>query len=84
MFPIGPIAFVLGIVGLFLGLIIGIIYRKHIAEAKVGVAEDRAKKIVEDAEKNEETNFPKQKDVLFRRKKLSTEKPILTNVKKNR
>ena len=50
MFPIGPIAFVLGIVGLFLGLIIGIIYRKHIAEAKVGVAEDRAKKIVEDAE----------------------------------
>ena len=54
MFPIGPIAFVLGIVGLFLGLIIGIIYRKHIAEAKVGVAEDRAKKIVEDAEKNAE------------------------------
>ena len=55
MFPIGPIAFVLGVVGLFLGLIIGIIYRKHIAEAKVGVAEDRAKKIVEDAEKNAES-----------------------------
>ena len=60
MFPIGPIAFVLGVVGLFLGLIIGIIYRKHIAEAKVGVAEDRAKKIVEDAEKNAELELPEE------------------------
>ena len=68
MFPIGPIAFVLGIVGLFLGLIIGIIYRKHIAEAKVGVAEDRAKKIVEDAEKNAES---RKKEILLEAKEES-------------
>ncbi len=68
MFPIGPIAFVLGVVGLFLGLIIGIIYRKHIAEAKVGVAEDRAKKIVEDAEKNAES---RKKEILLEAKEES-------------
>ena len=68
MFPIGPIAFVLGVVGLFLGLIIGIIYRKHIAEAKGGVAEDRAKKIVEDAEKNAES---RKKEILLEAKEES-------------
>lgn len=44
------IALVLAVVG-FVG---GMLYRKSIAEAKVGVAEERARQIVEDAEKDAE------------------------------
>ena len=62
------ITIAVGIVALLLGLIVGIIYRKHIAEAKVGVAEDRAKKIVEDAEKNAEA---RKKEILLEAKEES-------------
>ena len=42
------------VVGLLIGVVIGIAYRKKIAEGKVGVAEERANKIVEDAVKDAE------------------------------
>ncbi|MBR4935202.1 MAG: DUF3552 domain-containing protein, partial [Anaerotignum sp.] len=39
------------VVGLLVGVVVGIAYRKIIAEGKVGVAEERARKIVDDAAK---------------------------------
>ena len=38
-------------VGIAVGMVLGIAYRKRVTEAKIGLAEDRAKKIVEEAEK---------------------------------
>ena len=55
MFFIEPISIICGaVIGLLLGLVAGIFYRKRIAEAKMGVAEERANKIVEDAVKDAE------------------------------
>ena len=38
-----------GIVGIAVGIVVGILVRKSIAEKKLGVAEERAKKIESDA-----------------------------------
>ena len=54
MFFIEPISIICAVIGLLLGMIVGIFYRKRIAEAKVGVAEDRANKIVDEAVKDAE------------------------------
>ena len=51
MFPIILYIVIGAVIGILLGLVIGINYRKRIAEAKIGVAEDKAEKIVEDAKK---------------------------------
>ncbi len=53
------------IVGLLLGSLLGIIYRKKIAEAKIGSAEQEAKRIVNDAMKVAET---KKKEALLEAK----------------
>ncbi len=57
MFFINPISMICAVVGLLIGVVIGIAYRKKIAEGKVGVAEERANKIVEDAVKDAEAKF---------------------------
>lgn len=49
-------------------MIVGIFYRKHIAEAKVGVAEDRAEKIVDEAVKDAEA---RKKEILLEAKEDS-------------
>ena len=59
---------IIGLIGVILGLIVGFSYRKHIAEAKTGVAEERAKKIVKDAEKDAEA---KKKEILLEAKEES-------------
>ncbi|MCJ7856294.1 ribonuclease Y [Lachnospiraceae bacterium NSJ-143] len=59
---------VFGLIGILLGLVIGINYRKRIAEAKIGVAEDKAVKIVEDAKKEAEN---KKKEILLEAKEES-------------
>ena len=56
------------VVGLLIGVVIGIAYRKKIAEGKVGVAEERANKIVEDAVKDAEA---KKKEILLEAKEES-------------
>lgn len=67
MFPIIYYV-VFGLIGILLGLVIGINYRKRIAEAKIGVAEDKAVKIVEDAKKEAEN---KKKEILLEAKEES-------------
>ena len=42
-------------VGLIIGAVIGNVYRKKVGEAKIGSAEDEAKRIIEDGEKAAET-----------------------------
>ena len=44
-----------GIVCLAMGGLVGILYRKHVAEAKIGTAEQKAKELVEEATKQAET-----------------------------
>ena len=56
------------VIGLLLGLVAGIFYRKRIAEAKMGVAEERANKIVEDAVKDAEA---RKKEILLEAKEDS-------------
>lgn len=68
MFFINPISMICAVVGLLIGVIIGIAYRKKIAEGKVGVAEERANKIVEDAVKDAEA---KKKEILLEAKEDS-------------
>lgn len=53
---------------MLIGVVIGIAYRKKIAEGKVGVAEERANKIVEDAVKDAEA---KKKEILLEAKEES-------------
>ena len=67
MFDIGSIIVpaLVGLITLILGLLIGFHYRKRIAEAKIGVAETRAEKIVEDAQKAAEA---KKKELLLEAK----------------
>ncbi len=67
MFPIVELI-AIAVVGILLGLVIGINYRKRVAEAKIGVAEDKAVKIVEDAKKEAEA---KKKEILLEAKEES-------------
>ena len=48
-----------GIVGITLGIVIGILIRRSIAEKKLGVAEERAKKIEADAKVQAEADTNK-------------------------
>ena len=68
MFPIILYIVIGAVIGILLGLVIGINYRKRIAEAKIGVAEDKAEKIVEDAIKEAEN---KKKEILLEAKEES-------------
>ena len=68
MFFIDPISIILAVVCLLIGVIVGIAYRKKIAEGKVGVAEERARKIVDDAAKEAEA---KKKEILLEAKEDS-------------
>ena len=64
-----PISIILGaVVGLLVGVVVGIAYRKKIAEGKVGVAEERARKIVDDAAKEAEA---RKKEILLESKEDS-------------
>ena len=49
------IAVVVGVVCLAVGVLIGILYRKNVAEAKIGTAEQKAKELVEEGAKQAET-----------------------------
>src|SRR5699024_2623308 len=51
--------------GIVIGLVIGYFVRKNIGENKIGVAEELAKKILEDAEKDGEA---RQKELLLEAK----------------
>ena len=53
------------VAGVVIGIIIGVIYRKKIAEKAIGSAEQKAKEIVEEAEKDAET---KKKEALLEAK----------------
>ena len=68
VFFIEPISIICAVIGLLLGMIVGIFYRKRIAEAKVGVAEDRANKIVDEAVKDAEA---RKKEILLEAKEDS-------------
>ena len=68
MFFIDPISIILAVVCLLIGVIVGIAYRKKIAEGKVGVAEERARKIVDDAAKEAEA---RKKEILLEAKEDS-------------
>ena len=46
---------IVGIVCLAVGALVGILYRKNVAEAKIGTAEKKAKEVVEEAVKHAET-----------------------------
>ncbi|HCT64652.1 MAG TPA: ribonuclease Y [Lachnospiraceae bacterium] len=59
---------IIGVIGVVLGLILGFNYRKHIAEAKIGVAEGRAVKIVEESKKEAEAQ---KKEILLEAKEES-------------
>ena len=52
-------------VGIAVGMVLGIAYRKKVTEAKIGLAEERAKNIVNEAEKVAET---KKKEALIEAK----------------
>lgn len=56
------------VIGILLGIAIGINYRKRISEAKIGVAEERAEKIVEEATREAES---KKKEILLEAKEES-------------
>ena len=49
------IVVIVGIVCLAVGALVGILYRKHVAEAKIGTAEQKAKELVEEGTKQAET-----------------------------
>ncbi len=61
------ISIILAVACLFVGVVVGIVYRK-IAEGKVGVAEERARKIVDDAAKEAEA---RKKEILLEAKEDS-------------
>jgi conserved hypothetical protein YmdA/YtgF len=66
-----------------LGLILGFNYRKHIAEAKIGVAEGRAVKIVEESKKEAEAQ---KKEILLEAKEesLKTKNELEREVRERR
>ena len=59
------IAVVCSVVFLALGIVIGIVYRKKVAEAAIGSAEEKAKQIIDEAAKTAET---KKKEALIEAK----------------
>lgn len=85
MFPIDPliVKLIIGVIGVVLGLILGFNYRKHIAEAKIGVAEDRAEKIVEESKKEAEAQ---KKEILLEAKEesLKTKNELEKEVRERR
>jgi ribonuclease Y len=54
-----------GVFGIVIGVIIGVVFRKKVSEKAIGSAEQKAKEIVEEAEKNAET---KKKEALLEAK----------------
>ena len=62
------ISIILAVACLLVGVVVGIAYRKEIAEGKVGVAEERARKIVDDAAKEAEA---RKKEILLEAKEDS-------------
>jgi ribonuclease Y len=66
--------FVYGIIGLavgcIIGVVIGIVFRKRVAEAKIGTAEQQAKRILEDSIRDAET---KKKEILVEAKDKAIE-----------
>ena len=69
---------VCAVVGLALGALIGIAYRKKIGEAKIGSAEERAKAIVDEGEKQAETLkkealLSAQEDIMRRKNEMEQE-----------
>lgn len=68
MFFIDPMSMIYIVVGVILGAAVGFHYRKRIAEAKVGVAEERATKIVKEAARDAEA---KKKEILLEAKEES-------------
>ena len=58
------------VAGILLGMIFGIFYRKRIAEAKIGSAEEQAKKILEDSIRTAEA---KKKEILVEAKDKAIE-----------
>ena len=65
---IEPITIIFGCAGVILGVIFGVNYRKRISEAKIGTAEERAVKIVEEAKRDAEA---KSKEILLEAKEES-------------
>ena len=85
MFPIDPliVKLIIGVIGVVIGLLLGFNYRKHIAEAKIGVAENRAEKIVEESKKEAEA---KKKEILLEAKEesLKTKNELEKEVRERR
>ena len=86
--PVEPIVWVIIVVAAFvialiIGCLIGNAYRKNIAEAKIGKAEDKAKDIIDDALKTAES---KKRDILLTAKEdaLKTKNDIEKEVKDRR
>ncbi|MEG0834716.1 MAG: Rnase Y domain-containing protein, partial [Christensenellaceae bacterium] len=48
------IPILIGVACLIIGLIIGYVYRRNIAESKIGRAEDSVKRLIDDAQKRAE------------------------------
>ena len=71
------------VIALIIGCLIGNAYRKNIAEAKIGKAEDKAKDIIDDALKTAES---KKRDILLTAKEdaLKTKNDIEKEVKDRR
>ena len=76
------VAVILAVVGLIMGVAVGafggIQYRKRIAEAKIGSAEERAKEIVAEGEKQAETKkkealLAAQEDIMRRKNEMEQE-----------
>ncbi|MEA5082599.1 MAG: ribonuclease Y [Lachnospiraceae bacterium] len=74
---------IIGVIGVVIGLLLGFNYRKHIAEAKIGVAENRAEKIVEESKKEAEA---KKKEILLEAKEesLKTKNELEKEVRERR
>ena len=56
----GILCLIVGVISLLVGAVVGglvgVIYRKKVAEAEIGSAEEKAKSIVSEAKKQAETN----------------------------
>ncbi len=59
------VTIVVGIIGFFMGTLAGVMYRKRIAEAQIGSAEEKARKVIDDAIK---TGEAKKREMLFEAK----------------
>jgi len=77
------IAVVIGVLCLAIGVVVGIILRKQVAEAKIKSAEQEAKRIVDEAEKTAET---KKKEALIEAKEeiLKNKNEVESELKERR